>query len=258
MEGNANKAGLEGSHGALWETLKSMDYMYAHLERATEAINSNPGAFSEPYTLGVDAAFYKLNEYYDETDKTPLYRTAIALHPSMKYDYFNEYWAKHPNWISRAKGSVRKLYERYEAAWIEEDAAARRAAAQAAESTEDSSSEDDFVKFGRVTTRFTQVNGKRRKIASELEAFMELGVTESKVKDPLAWWLEKGGKWPILQRMALDLFSIPAMSSECERVFSQTKRIITDERNCLNNITVESIECQKHWMRAGLFDEGGG
>ncbi|EKG09094.1 Ribonuclease H-like protein [Macrophomina phaseolina MS6] len=106
-------------------------------------------------------------------------RTAIELsfhrfRPTdhdVKYDYFND--------------SVHKLYERYEAAWIEEDAAARRTAAQATESTEDSSSEDDFVKFGRVTTRFTQVNGKRRKIASELEAFMELGVTESKVKNPL-------------------------------------------------------------------------
>ncbi|KJZ68870.1 hypothetical protein HIM_11741 [Hirsutella minnesotensis 3608] len=41
----------------------------------------------------------------------------------------------------------------------------------------------------------------------------------------------------VLYRMALDLFSIPGMSAECERVFSQTKRLITDERNNLSEDT---------------------
>lgn len=58
--------------------------------------------------------------------------------------------------------------------------------------------------------------------------------------------------------MVPGLFSIPAMSSEFERVFGQTKRIITDERNSLSNETVESVECQKNWMRARLFGEGSG
>jgi hypothetical protein len=33
------------------------------------------------------------------------------------------------------------------------------------------------------------------------------------------------------------------MSAECERVFSQTKKVITDERNRLDSGTVAAIEC---------------
>ncbi len=46
--------------------------------------------------------------------------------------------------------------------------------------------------------------------------------------------------------MALDLFSIPGMSAECERVFSQAKKMIMDERNRLSPETVEADQLQKH------------
>ncbi|EKG08897.1 HAT domain-containing protein, partial [Macrophomina phaseolina MS6] len=155
----------------------------------------------------------------------------------MKFDYFHEYWNKHPAWITTAKSSVRELYEKYEKAWLEEDAAAAAAATQ---QDAESSSDDEFGRFGRV--KGTHRSAKRRKILSELDSYMEIGVTNSKIKDPLNWWLTKGGKWPILQRMAMNLFSIPAMSSECERVFSQTKRILTDDRNRMGNDTLEAEE----------------
>ncbi|EKG18607.1 Ribonuclease H-like protein [Macrophomina phaseolina MS6] len=92
MEGMADKDGREGSHSALWEILKSMDYMHSHLIAASKRINSDLEYFKEPYTAGVNAATFKLNEYYDLTDKTPLYRAAIILHPSIKLEYFREYW----------------------------------------------------------------------------------------------------------------------------------------------------------------------
>jgi len=48
--------------------------------------------------------------------------------------------------------------------------------------------------------------------------------------------------------MGIDHFSYPAMSSECERVFSDTQRVITDELNHLNSNTVAAIECQKYLL----------
>ncbi|KAJ0130143.1 Uncharacterized protein HZ326_26747 [Fusarium oxysporum f. sp. albedinis] len=45
----------------------------------------------------------------------------------------------------------------------------------------------------------------------------------------------------------------PAMSAECERVFSQTKKVITDERNRLKSDTVAALECQKHLLRTGML-----
>ena len=42
------------------------------------------------------------------------------------------------------------------------------------------------------------------------------------------------------------------MSSECERVFSQAKKMITDERNRLNADIIEVQECCKSWSTKGL------
>jgi hypothetical protein len=54
--------------------------------------------------------------------------------------------------------------------------------------------------------------------------------------------------------MAFDIFSIPAMSSEVERVFSSAKKLITDKRNCLGSDVVEACETQRHWLKAGLVN----
>jgi hypothetical protein len=52
--------------------------------------------------------------------------------------------------------------------------------------------------------------------------------------------------------MALTLFSAPAMSAECERVFSRAKQLITDERSRLKPATIEANELQKDWLRKGI------
>jgi len=48
--------------------------------------------------------------------------------------------------------------------------------------------------------------------------------------------------------MAFDILSIPAMSAEIERAFSQAKHLLTDCRNCLSAATVNSCECLKQWQ----------
>ena len=55
--------------------------------------------------------------------------------------------------------------------------------------------------------------------------------------------------------LAIDIFSISAMSSEAERVFFffGTKHTISDERESLHITTGEARECLKSWFWAGLF-----
>ena len=77
--------------------------------------------------------------------------------------------------------------------------------------------------------------------------------------------------------MALEIHSIPAMSSEVERLFSRYgnwnylikllnilieiqfvnsgKTLITDCRNRLGDDVIKAIECLKSWRKAGLQDE---
>jgi hypothetical protein len=44
------------------------------------------------------------------------------------------------------------------------------------------------------------------------------------------------------------MISIPAMSSECERVFSQAKLLITGQRGALTVDIIEATQCLRMWL----------
>jgi len=50
----------------------------------------------------------------------------------------------------------------------------------------------------------------------------------------LEYWRLREAQWPHLARMAYDFLSIPAMSSECERVFSSCAKQTTPESSRLS------------------------
>ena len=60
-------------------------------------------------------------------------------------------------------------------------------------------------------------------------------------------------RYPLLSRMAIDIYSIPAMSAEPERVFSGAKRTVSDFKGKLQSETIEILECLKLWFRLGVF-----
>jgi hypothetical protein len=59
------------------------------------------------------------------------------------------------------------------------------------------------------------------------------------------WWWNNRGSFPTLYQAALDKLAIPAMSVECERVFSSAKKMITPARNRLGDDIIEACECLK-------------
>ena len=68
------------------------------------------------------------------------------------------------------------------------------------------------------------------------------------VDDPLAWWRTHSWRFPRVARMAIDYLTIPAMSSEAERVFSQTRLLIGLSRHRLIHSTIEHIAMMKNWQ----------
>jgi hypothetical protein len=54
--------------------------------------------------------------------------------------------------------------------------------------------------------------------------------------------------------MAYDLFTIPAMSSKCERTFSFAKRLINEHRYNLKTDVIEADQCIKIWLKNGITD----
>jgi hypothetical protein len=51
-----------------------------------------------------------------------------------------------------------------------------------------------------------------------------------------------------IARMAIDMLGIPAMSSDCERVFSQAKLMITGQRHRLKPDIIEASQCLRAWL----------
>lgn len=264
MEGRANKAGREGSHGSLHETIESLDVLFKKLQEAGKFADDHPDAVSTYYSHAIDAARLKLEEYFGLTDATPAYRCAVALHPANKFAYFELEWSHNKQWVSDAKRAVQEAYAKYEEAAMEADATDRSPRTRE-EENEESASDDavglDLLQQARkrrqrlaaVAASGTRKK-KRARLTPELDEFMARTTkADLKVEDPLEWWVCHSSDYPILSKMAFDLFSCPAMSAECERVFSQTKKVITDERNHLSPDTVAAIECQKHLLRSGML-----
>src|SRR6266511_4824963 len=69
------------------------------------------------------------------------------------------------------------------------------------------------------------------------------------VDNPIQYWLLRRRQYPRLSRMALDLFSIPAMSSEPERIFSLTGQMVTPQRSRLKADIIEAAQCISSWEK---------
>jgi hypothetical protein len=268
MEGRANKIGREGSHGSLHETIESLDVLFKKLQEAGRSADDHPDVVPTYYSHAIDAARIKLEEYFGLTDASPAYRCVVALHPANKFTYFELEWSHNKQWISGAKRVVQEVFAQYEA---EAEADLMDGARQELELEELEKLEEKAMAHGNATldplqqahkrrqrlavTAMSATRGKKRvKRTSELDEFMaRTNKADLDVEDPLEWWVRHAPDYPILSKMAFDLFSCPAMSAECERVFSQAKKVITDERNRLSSDTVAAIECQKHLLRSGML-----
>lgn len=96
---------------------------------------------------------------------------------------------------------------------------------------------------------------KKARRSNELELYYgalqeDLINDDPLMQDPFRWWMERGKKeYPTLYKMALDFFSIPSTSCECERAFSGGRRTVTFERGSLHGATIEALQLQKNWLK---------
>jgi len=102
---------------------------------------------------------------------------------------------------------------------------------------------EEILKIDRAYTR--DPRAQRSKTQSELKDwynFIDEHTQEGVINDPLNCWKQElehnPRRFPTLGRIAFDLFACPAMSSECERVFSRAKQVVTDERSRLKADTL--------------------
>lgn len=73
--------------------------------------------------------------------------------------------------------------------------------------------------------------------------------------DPVEYWHLKRFEYPKLSRMALDVMTVPAMSAECERLFSAAGLMVTPLRNRMDAGTIGLIQTLRSWLRAGIIKD---
>jgi hypothetical protein len=83
-------------------------------------------------------------------------------------------------------------------------------------------------------------------IQDEYDAYCAAPPLSKKSPNLIQYWDGQTLISPSLSRIALDLLSIPAMTAECERVFSNSKILISDRRNRLKDDIIEASECLNH------------
>jgi hypothetical protein len=239
--------GNNQAQGSIVSVLLSMDMLLSRLE----GIKSNAGTITSQFSATVDAAWAKLNKYYTLTDRSPIYVVSIILHPCMKMKYYARHWSEHPDWIDSARRQMEQYYTEYSGT-----------AASIPVSDATSQSEMDDWCFGSL-----------RRTETELDEYLIAPVITLRGDETIEsfnivqWWQGNEGSYPTLARIAYDIFAVPAMSAEAERVFSRyvpfsviiliitAKQTITDRRNRLNTDSVEIIECLNSWMCQGIISE---
>jgi hypothetical protein len=161
----------------------------------------------------------------------------------MKWKYFERQWkdahlwkdATRPeSWLPGGKRALNSLWEEYKNLPVVGPCAGSKRAR----------TPDEF----ELETDMTQWDEEEM---DELETWLSMKVFKLDDGDTLpAYWLRQS-KQPATQRIAqmgLDMASIPAMSSDCERVFSQCKLMITGQRNRLKPDIIEATQCLRMWL----------
>ena len=90
-------------------------------------------------------------------------------------------------------------------------------------------------------------------LKDEYQRYCQLDPEYTEWSSPLVWWQSHEKVFPRLAQMARDIFSIPAMSAEVERLFSSTKLMIPPARNLLQPDGIEAGECTRSWTLDGLI-----
>ncbi|KAJ0930384.1 putative HAT dimerization domain, ribonuclease H-like superfamily [Helianthus annuus] len=141
-------------------------------------------------------------------------------------------------------GKLKFLFEKYANAFVE--ASASTTSSTTTSTDHRARLEDDF--FAYLEARPIEEAEK-----SELEVYLkEPSYVGSKniELDVLKWWNQNSSKFPILSKMARDIFCIPITTVASESAFSAGGRILDDYRSSLSKDMVEILVCGSDWIKA--------
>ncbi|OBS17083.1 hypothetical protein FPOA_12362 [Fusarium poae] len=194
----------QGRENTLDEVLSHMDFLHHHFTRTKNRAFSGPRFYARFHV-----AWLKFEKYYQLTEQAPVYVAGILLHPALRKSYLSEQWKRNPAWVSNAVKAVRKIWSTDYKSYQLPD--------------EQQEKEQELDEFDRWRQK---VYSTASDVKDEFDRFIygsQVGIGQ---QTALQWWLEPTQRenFPLLCRMAIDIFCIPPMSTEAERIFSGARR----------------------------------
>jgi hypothetical protein len=241
------KGGIEAQYGIIWQVAIAYEFLLSTLEKAkTEATHRVEPSY---YSSCVNSAWAKLNKYYTKLDETPIYYAATVLHPGIQWSFLTKAYGEKEEWLIAARQLIQKLWEEeyrdLPAQW-EISSSNLPAAVRAREYNPFDSFQDELISSTRHD---------HDEASDELERWLSTKQDIYTTYDnPLEYWSAKRFEYPRVAKMAIDILSIPAMASECERTFSSAGSMVSPKRSRLDASTIAVTQTVRSWLRAGLLE----
>ncbi|KAM4061423.1 transposase-like protein [Hirsutella rhossiliensis] len=246
------KGGNLVAYGTAWDIIQAFEYLLERLEEAKEFAKDVPD--SEHFAINVELGWKKLEKYYIKLVECPVYYAAVALHPALRLQWFEEAWAHRPEWVLEARRIVRGIWERdYKSLILSDDEAIPMVKRR---KVDDLNEFQQFRLRHRLQAGQTATTRRGPPTADEFDRWtVDIGADDGDITDPFQYWQLKESTYPRLARMAFDMLSIPPMSAECERAFSFAGLMVTRLRSRLQANTINAGQAIRSWLKAGLIPD---
>jgi hypothetical protein len=188
----------------------------------------------------LNVGWIKLHKYYQKTHLTPAYIMAVLLNPYYKYGWFEERWES--VFITAAKATIKAEFQAAERLH-NIDAPVRTSTSPETRRTELSG----FDAFNAVGAR-----KKRQQVHDELSHYASAEPL-TRGQDPLQWWLENQGQYPILKHLAFTSLAAPASTAADGRLFSIAGNVVDEERPHTQQPIAQGVQCLRSWHSEGLI-----
>jgi hypothetical protein len=262
----AEGAQIQGDRGVLSNYLTIINELLHHmkairddlaLRAADEELNSSSITY---LTTCSNNAWFALDKWFTKLDETPAVYASVLTNPTMKFKWFEHHWqptkwdktqAEMREWLRTAKQAIRRVWDED---YVDLELSPGQEAVVPAVRPRSPTAYERSVNL-------VELYGNNDTFEDQLEAWMKKPVFNLEPRETLPkYWLSQRcqkDKFRIAQ-LGLDMIAIPAMSSHCERVFSQAKLLITGQRMRLQADIIEATQCLRAWeiedrKKAGIW-----
>ncbi|KEP45954.1 hAT family dimerization protein [Rhizoctonia solani 123E] len=206
------------------------------------------------------AGIKKIDIYLDKTRSSPVHIVAMALNPSIRYEWFDR--------ISPSEGEKARAIVKQHVMDTRPSSRVFPALQEPGSTSFSSTYEASTIARNSTTSSLASVLTQTPSLASsqpntalnmatvelehrKLEEEPVIAPEDMNGLSPIDYWLARSDDLPIVYKVALDILPAQASSVSSERIFSSSKLTCTQHRNQISASNVEALRILKHSLRSG-------